>query len=202
MAYAGQILENPVTGERITFLKTAADTGGEYCEIDLQLTPDGSVPGTHVHPKQEERFEVIAGKMKFRLGMRKIVAGPGEVVVVPAGAVHNFANAGDETARVRVRMTPALKMEELFETTVALAMEGRVNRHGMPKPLDLALFVERFEDEARPPFPPAPVLRVLFAPLRALARLRAAGRGLPTRSGSPRPASPAFQPRAARAANR
>jgi quercetin dioxygenase-like cupin family protein len=202
MAYAGQTLENPVTGERITFLKTAADTGGAYCEIDLQLTPDGAVPGTHVHPKQEERFEVIAGKMKFRLGLRKIVAGPGEVVVVPAGAVHNFANAGDETARVRVRMTPALKMEELFETTVALAMQGRVNRHGMPKPLDLALFVERFEDEARAPFPPAPVVRVLFAPLRALARLRAAGRGLPTQLGSPRPASPAFRPRAARAANR
>jgi quercetin dioxygenase-like cupin family protein len=197
MAYAGQTLENPVTGERITFLKTAADTGGEYCEIDLQLTPDGAVPGTHVHPKQEERFEVIAGTMKFRLGLRKIVAGPGEVVVVPPGAVHNFANAGDETARVRVRMTPALKMEELFETTVALAMEGRVNRHGMPKPLDLALFVERFEDEARAPFPPAPVVRVLFAPLRYIARRR----GL-SRSGSPRPASPAFRPRAARAANR
>jgi quercetin dioxygenase-like cupin family protein len=197
MAYAGQTLENPVTGERITFLKTAADTGGEYCEIDLQLTPDGAVPGTHVHPKQEERFEVIAGKMKFRLGLRKVVAGPGEVVVVPPGAVHNFANAGDETARVRVRMTPALKMEELFETTVALAMAGRVNRHGMPKPLDLALFVERFEDEARAPFPPAAVVRVLFTPLRALARRR----GL-SRSESPRPASPAFPPRAARAANR
>jgi hypothetical protein len=119
--------------------------------------------------------------------------------VVPAGAVHNFANAGDETAHVRVRMTPALKMEELFETTVALAMEGRVNRHGMPKPLDLALFVERFEDEARAPFPPAAVVRVLFAPLRAIARRR--GRSL-SRSGSPRPAAPAFQPRAARAASR
>jgi quercetin dioxygenase-like cupin family protein len=172
MAYAGQILENPVTGEHITFRKTAADTDGEYCEIDLRLGPDGAVPGTHVHPKQEERFEVIEGKMKFRLGLRKIVAGPGEVVVVPAGAVHNFANAGEETALVRVRMTPALKMEELFETTVALAMEGRVNRHGMPKPLDLALFVERFEDEARAPFPPAPVVRALMAPLRMLARRR------------------------------
>jgi quercetin dioxygenase-like cupin family protein len=199
MAYAGQTLENPVTGEQITFRKTAADTGGAYCEIDLRLSPDGAVPGTHVHPKQEERFEVISGTMKFRLGLRRIVAGPGEVVVVPAGAVHNFANAGRDTAHVRVTMTPALKMEELFETTVALAMDGRVNRHGMPKPLDLALFVERFEDEARAPFPPAAVVRVLFAPLRAIARRR--GRAL-SRSGSPRPAAPAFQPRAAQAANR
>ena len=172
MAYAGQTLENPVTGERITFRKTAADTGGEYCEIDLALSPDGAVPGTHVHPKQEERFEVISGTMRFRLGLKKIVAGPGEVVVVPAGAVHNFANAGEDTAHVRVTMTPALKMEELFETTVALAMDGRVNRHGMPKPLDLALFVEQFQDVARAPFPPHPVVMALMAPLRAIAKRR------------------------------
>jgi hypothetical protein len=60
----------------------------------------------------------------------------------------------------------------MFETNVALAKAGRVNKNGMPKPLDLALFVERFEDEARAPFPPAAVVRVLFAPLRALARRR------------------------------
>jgi mannose-6-phosphate isomerase-like protein (cupin superfamily) len=199
MAYAGQVLENPVTGERIVFRKTSADTDGAYAEIDLVLAPDGAVPGTHVHPKQVETFEVISGQMKFRMGMKMVKAGPGETVVVPAGAVHNFANAGSDTAHVRVTMTPALKMEELFETTVGLAMDGRVNRHGMPKPLDLALFVERFEDEARAPFPPAAVVRVLLAPLRFLARRR--GRSL-SRSGSPRPASQAFQPRAAQAASR
>jgi quercetin dioxygenase-like cupin family protein len=181
MAYAGQTLENPVTGERITFRKTAADTDGEYVEIDLVLAPDGAVPGTHVHPKQVETFHVMAGQMKFRLGMRKIVAGPGETVVVPKGAVHNFANAGDEPAHVRVVMEPALKMEEMFETNVALAKAGRVNRNGMPKPLDLALFVERFSDEVRAPFPPAPVVKALLAPLRKMAVRR--GRGRRTQSG-------------------
>ena len=181
MAHAGQSLQNPVTGEHITFLKTSAETGGEYSEIELRLAADGAVPGTHVHPYQEERFEVVAGTMKFRLGFKKIVAGPGEVVVVPAGAVHNFANAGDDTAQVIVRMTPALKMEELFETTVALAKEGRVMKSGMPKPLDLAVFTERFADEARAPFPPYAVVRVLFAPLRWMARRR--GRAERSESG-------------------
>jgi hypothetical protein len=42
----------------------------------------------------------------------------------------------------------------------------------MPKPLDLAIFVQRFEDEVRAPFPPAPVVRAPMAPLRwAAARL-------------------------------
>ncbi len=73
--------------------------------------------------------------MKFRLGRKKIIATAGDVVVVPAGSAHTFANAGDELAQVRVEVRPALKMEELFETTVALACEVRTNRRGMPKPL-------------------------------------------------------------------
>jgi quercetin dioxygenase-like cupin family protein len=172
MAYAGQILENQITGERIIFRKTAADTGGELLAIDLVLAPDGHVPGAHVHPSQEERFEVVSGTMKFRLGRKKIIARAGDVVVVPAGSVHRFANAGEEPARVRVEVRPALKMEQLFETTLALAREGRTNRKGMPKPLDLALFVREYEDEVRAPFPPAPVIKAATAPLAWIAKHR------------------------------
>jgi mannose-6-phosphate isomerase-like protein (cupin superfamily) len=172
MAYAGQTVENPVTGERIVFRQTSADTNGELVAIDLALPPGGHVPGLHVHPKQEERFEVTAGTMKFRYGMRTIVAGPGETVVVPAGKIHNFANAGDEPSQCRVEIRPALKMEQLFETTVRLAEEGRTNSKGMPKPLDLALFVEEFKDEVEAPFPPAWFVRLVMTPLRALARRR------------------------------
>ncbi len=172
MAYAGQTIENPVSGERIVFRKTAADTGGELLEIDLHLSPDGHVPGAHVHPEQEERFEIVSGTMKFRMNGKTIHAGPGETVVVPAGKVHNFANDGDEPAHVRVTMEPALKMEELFETSVSLAEQGRVTKSGMPKPLDLALFVERFQDEARAPFPPHAIVMAVLAPIRWIARKR------------------------------
>jgi quercetin dioxygenase-like cupin family protein len=172
MAYAGQIIRNPVSGERIRFLATAAETGGERLEFELELTPDGHVPGAHVHPEQEERFEVLEGVMRFRLGLRTIVARAGETVVVPAGRVHRFANGSDEAARARVTVTPALDMEELLTTTADLAREGHVTRTGMPKPLHLALFVRRFEREVRAPFPPAPVVHALMAPLGALARRR------------------------------
>ena len=110
--------------------------------------------------------------MKFRLGRRTIVAGPGETVVVPAGRVHRFANGGDSTARCRVEVVPALDMEHLLETTVELALEGNVTRRGMPRPLHLALFVERFRREVRAPFPPAWAVRVLMAPLAAIAHRR------------------------------
>jgi mannose-6-phosphate isomerase-like protein (cupin superfamily) len=175
MAYAGQTLDNPVSGERITFRKTAADTAGELLEIDLELAPDGHVPGKHVHPAQEERFEVLSGTMKFKMGRKTVIAEAGDVVTVPAGVAHKFANGGDETTHVRVQVRPALKMEELFETTVALAEEGRTTSKGMPKPLDLALFVQEYADEVQGAFPPVWVQRATMAPLARVARKR--GRG-------------------------
>jgi quercetin dioxygenase-like cupin family protein len=117
MAFTGQTISNPVSGERITFLQTARDTGGELLEFELELTPDGHVPGAHVHPEQEERFYVQSGRMKFRKGWRRVVAEAGDTVIVPAGTVHRFENAGDEVARCRVEVVPALDMERLLETT-------------------------------------------------------------------------------------
>src|ERR671924_586436 len=184
MAYRGQIIENPVTGERIEFLRTSADTGGELLELELELSADGRVPGAHVHPEQEERFHVLEGTMKFRLGLRTILASAGESVVVPAGRVHKFSNHGDEPARARVEVVPALNMEELLRTTTQLAHEGNVTRSGMPKPLHLALFVQRFRREVRAPFPPAWMVHAVMAPLAALAR----GRGHAARYEAPSPA--------------
>jgi mannose-6-phosphate isomerase-like protein (cupin superfamily) len=184
MAYAGQTIENPVSGERITFRKTAADTDGEVLAFDLELSPDGNVPGMHVHPIQEERFEVVKGTMRFRRRGRKVIAKPGDVVVVPPGARHKFQNGGDEEAHVRVEVRPALRMEQLFETSVDLAVEGRTNSKGMPKPLDLALFVHEFKEEVRGPFAPGWLQRMTLAPLAWIARKR--GRGA---RYAPRPAT-------------
>ena len=84
MTFTGQNLKNPASGERITIRQTAADTGGELLAIELELPAGRRVPGgQHIHPKQEERFEVVEGTMRFRMGRKRVVAGPGEVVVVP-----------------------------------------------------------------------------------------------------------------------
>ena len=188
MAYTGQSFENPVSGERITFLQTAADTDGALLEFELELTADGHVPGAHVHPEQEERFHVLEGEMTFRLGLRKIVATAGETVVVPAGRVHKFANKSGAPVRARVEVVPALDMEDLLTTTAELAIEGNTNRKGMPKPLHLALFVGRFQREVRAPFPPAPLVRALMAPLAAIARKRGhAARYAPAGVHAPQP---------------
>jgi quercetin dioxygenase-like cupin family protein len=173
MACIGQTLINPASGEQITFRATAGQTNGELVAIDLELPPGGRVPGPlHFHPLQTERFEVLEGRMRFRVRRRRVFAGPGEVVTVQPGVPHDFANAGDEAALVRVEIRPALKMEQLFETVVALAQQGRTMMGGIPKPLDLALFTREFEQEVQAAFPPRWLQRLALAPLAWLAHRR------------------------------
>jgi quercetin dioxygenase-like cupin family protein len=171
MAFSGQILDNPISGERFVFHTTADDSAGALLAFDLVLDPNGQVPGGHVHPVQQERFQVQRGTVKFRKGLRTVIAGPGEEVVVPPGAFHRFANAGEEPAVVRVQVEPALRMEQLYETVVALAREGRTLRSGMPKPLELALFMREFEQEVQAPVAPG-LVRAAMAPLAWMAARR------------------------------
>lgn len=174
MAFNGQVLNNSVSGERFVFHTTADDSAGKLLEYDLVLEPHGRVPGGHVHPGQQESFEVRAGTMKFRRGLRTVVAGPGDLVVVEPGTYHRFANASDEPAIVRVRVEPALRMEQLFETVAALAAEGRTLPSGLPRPLHLALFMREFADEVTAPVAPG-LVRAVMAPLASLAERRGLG---------------------------
>lgn len=174
MIKPGQTLENPVTGERFTFTDTAATTGGELLAFELSLEPGGAVPLPHVHPIQTERFEVVEGAMRFRLGLRHVVAGPGDVVEVAPGVTHGFANAGEETVRVRVEVRPALAMEEMFADVIAMAEAGRMSSRGMPRNLlDLALLARTYDREAHAPLIGLGLQRLLLAPLVYMARRRA-----------------------------
>ena len=174
MAFNGQVIDNPVSGERFVFHTTSGDSGGRRLEFDLVVDPHAKVPGGHVHPGQQESFEVIEGIMKFRKGLRTVTAGPGDLLTVEPGTFHRFANAGDEPALVRVRVEPALRMEELFETVAALAAEGRTLPSGMPKPLDLALFMREFRAEVAAPVAPG-LARAVMAPLAAIGQRRGLG---------------------------
>jgi quercetin dioxygenase-like cupin family protein len=169
----GQTLENPVTGERFTFTHTAATTGGELLAFDFGLRPGGAVPIPHVHPIQTERFEVLEGSMRFRVGLRTRLAGPGDVVEVAPGVAHSFANAGPDEARLRVEVRPALAMEEMFAEVIAMAQAGRMSRRGLPRnPLDFALLARTYDQEAHAPLMSVGVQRLLLAPLVWWARLR------------------------------
>jgi quercetin dioxygenase-like cupin family protein len=177
MIKPGDTIENPVTGERFTFTHTAASTDGELLAFDFALRPGGAVPIPHVHPIQTERFEVTEGSMRFRVGLKTVIAEPGDVIEVEPGVMHSFANAGDTEAKLRVEVRPALQMEEMFAEVVALAESGQMTRRGMPRnPLVLADLARRYDQEAHAPFMSVGVQRALLAPLVLLARRPRIGR--------------------------
>jgi mannose-6-phosphate isomerase-like protein (cupin superfamily) len=171
MIRAGESIENPVTGERIVFRKTSRETGGEAVVIETYVQPDGFVAAAHVHPSQEERFEVLSGTVGFKIGREQREAGPGERITVPAGTPHRFWNAGDDVAHFVCEVRPALQFESLLETMFALAADGKTNKKGMPNPLRLAVIARAHFDTVRLPFPPTVIPRAGLALGSPLGRL-------------------------------
>jgi mannose-6-phosphate isomerase-like protein (cupin superfamily) len=171
MIHAGDTIENPVTGERLVFHKTSRETDGQAIVLETFVQPDGFVAAAHVHPKQDERFEILSGTLGLRMGGEEIVAGPGDIVTIPAGTPHRFWNAGEDEAHFRCEVRPALEFERLIETMFALAADGKTNRKGMPNPLRLAVIAHGHFDVVRLPFPPAFVQRLGLALGAPLGRL-------------------------------
>ena len=127
----------------------------------------------HVHPGQEERFEILEGTLLFRRGKERIRAEAGDVVTIPAGTAHHFENIGDGPARFVTEIRPALQFEQMIETMFALARDGKTNRRGMPNPLRLAVIARAYFDTVQLPFPPVWMQRTGLA-------LGAAAHGLGT----------------------
>jgi quercetin dioxygenase-like cupin family protein len=178
-AAAGSWFHNPATGELARMNVGPAETGGRRIEVDLWLQPGAAVARAHVHDQFTERFEVLAGEVGFQVAGDERAAGPGEgVIEVPAGTVHDWWNAGDGVAHVRVEVAatpeapgrPAARFGSMIETLWSLGALGRVNAQGMPGPLWLAAIAREYRDVIRFTKPPAAVQAALFGPLAAIAR--------------------------------
>jgi len=143
-------LAHPVTGERIVFLRRARDTAGELLEMMVYMAPGGFVATPHVHPKQEERFEIGGAEVIFRIGRVERRYRPGDIVIVPPGTPHTWWNPSQQEAATLAQFRPALDAETLLETWFGLAADGKVNARGVPNPLQLMVLTRHFKHEARP----------------------------------------------------
>jgi quercetin dioxygenase-like cupin family protein len=167
---SGQTIENPVTGERIKFLKTSHDTGGEYVLLEATVAPGGGV-AAHVHPYQTEEFEIISGSVEFKKNGKKVVAHDGDSVTVEPGDVHRFENVGDADAKFVTRVTPALGFETFLETMFGLAADGKTNKKGMPNPLRMAVIANAYIDDVRMPHVPGAIQKAALTVGAAVGRL-------------------------------
>src|SRR6266496_573246 len=116
MARAGDVLANPATGERLVFLRTAAETGGELLEYELEFVPRGFAARDHLHPRQAERHEVLEGSFGLVVGDRELRLGAGEAEDVPVATRHRVFATQEAPLRARFALRPALDSEVLLET--------------------------------------------------------------------------------------
>ena len=175
MAKAGDEIVNPVTGHRIIFRKTTQDTDGELLQMDWIGRPGWKAGPVHVHPYQEETFEVLSGTLGSHVAGVERSHKPGdEVVVVPAGVKHTAWNESDEEeVHALVEFRPAsVRSETMLETVFGLGQDGKLSKAGIPSnPFRLALIVHDYEDQIYLGQPPLAVQRAIFGPLASIGRL-------------------------------
>lgn len=137
-------IENPVSGERATWIESARDNGGVRTVADVEVGPGGGVP-RHRHAQHEERIEVLAGEMEVtsRGAVHRLAAG--ESIVVERGVTHGWRNPSRDRKLVfRGEMRPGHPgFETALRVVFGLGRDGGLRRGGLPRRFtDLALIAD------------------------------------------------------------
>lgn len=172
MSKAGDVIENPVTGESGYVRLGTPETNGALLVSDLRVpASEGPLLPMHFHPGHEERFTVVDGRIVFVRGDARSVVEAGGHEVVPPGIPHRWWNVGDQDARVLVEVRPAARFEQLTRTVFGLVREGKTNKQDIPNPLQAALIAKEFGDVVVFTNPPVWLQQILYGLLAPLGRL-------------------------------
>lgn len=153
MAYAGQTIHNPITGEHITFIKTMADTNGALLVFECRAEPGKAALPPHVHSTQSEHFTVISGILGVMVGGKKYELYAGDEVLLPARVKHQWWNAGTGDVRFRVEAMPPRNLEATLEAVCGMAQGNRLNKKAMPKNPFVLAQLGRFSETYLPGIP-------------------------------------------------
>lgn len=121
----GEEIVNRFSGERLIFIMTGVETGGEYTENEIHLQPGGAVPKAHIHLHGDETFSVLSGTLTLVENGNEIVLGPGAVHTIRKGTPHQPFNRGTEPVVARVRITPAGRADLMLAQVHGFLTERR-----------------------------------------------------------------------------
>ena len=152
-------------GSVFVVTKAAAETGGHYVEIEMDLAPRCTGPPPQIHPQHGEEYAALEGTFDVMVDGQWRALNPGESVSVPRGTLHTFRNRSGSRARVRNWHRPALRFEDFAAAVFATIQAAGIKRNRDPRlPIYGPMVWQQFEDT----LVPGPRQRPVF---RALARL-------------------------------
>jgi mannose-6-phosphate isomerase-like protein (cupin superfamily) len=170
---AGDVLWNPLTGEKGLLVESGEESGGARIVVDFAVEAGGFVPGgEHVHEHCSEHFNVQQGSITFLIDGKERTLAAGEQATVVPGTWHRWWNPGSDEVRIRARIEPAMRFEEAILIAWGPCADGHTSAEGRPTALLGALLATRYRAELRYRQPPDAVQRLVFPPLAALARRR------------------------------
>jgi quercetin dioxygenase-like cupin family protein len=161
MLNAGEVIENPATGDKVKFLQTAKETNGELLQFEEWMKVGGTGPIEHFHPRQDETFKVVKGTMGVLLDGNVVILHEGEQITVRRGRRHRWWNAGAEELDHISEFRPALQFDAFMATIFALGREKHVYG-GLPLALQFAVLNQKCKDVVWLAKPAMPIQRVLF----------------------------------------
>jgi quercetin dioxygenase-like cupin family protein len=124
---------NPAINDSATFIKTAAETGGKYTLMEIELGKSNGPP-LHYHNAFSEKFEVKEGVLYLQVGKDKRKLNAGDSVMVPAGTHHRFYNETSDMVKFHITLEPAhAGMENFIKIMYGLAEDGFSDKNGKPK---------------------------------------------------------------------
>jgi mannose-6-phosphate isomerase-like protein (cupin superfamily) len=102
---AGEVIQLGPAAVRI--LEDGSTSARRLGIAEIIVAPHADGPPQHRHAAHDEGFYVVRGVARFTVGHAVHEAPAGTLVMVPPGAPHTFANAGDEPLVMLNTFTPS-----------------------------------------------------------------------------------------------
>jgi quercetin dioxygenase-like cupin family protein len=108
----------------IRFRLQAAQTAGSLTMFEFLVPAGAKVPVPHSHEAFDETVYGLDGVTTWVLDGRQVRVGPGDVLFIPRGQVHHFANLDTQDARELSVIAPGLLGPEYFREIAEILNAG------------------------------------------------------------------------------
>ncbi len=152
----------PVFITKAIVVQSAMDKKRDAVVMIAEIGPKEAGPPLHVHPNQQETYEVLEGEAEFVLGDKKILVKQGEKIDIPPNTPHTFTNTTDNWLKMKDTHLPALSFEEMMRELHQLVQRGKITGFNNPKSLIyLSMLWVKHRDLQRSVSPPFFVMKMM-----------------------------------------